>query len=212
MLNVEELLIQLGEERPVFHSEADFQHALAWQLHLRYPNAELRLEKVFASSSRRLHIDVCCVIDEQTYIFELKYKTCSASLSVASEEFNLQNHSAQPPSRYDFVKDIARLEAAIGGSARPMSGFAIFLTNDRSYWSKPRRTGGVSDAFSIHEGQRLWGELIWGPGASAGTKKNREEPIALAAEYRMNWRDYSKPDAQALSRFRYLCVPVIRQP
>jgi hypothetical protein len=57
MLDVQELMIRLGEEHPVFHSEADFQHALAWQLHLQFPTARLGLEKVFASPLGRLHID-----------------------------------------------------------------------------------------------------------------------------------------------------------
>ena len=30
-MNIEEILSCLAEKRPVFHSEADFQHALAWQ-------------------------------------------------------------------------------------------------------------------------------------------------------------------------------------
>lgn len=34
----------LLKERPVFHSEADFQHALAWSIHRVYPDAKIRLE------------------------------------------------------------------------------------------------------------------------------------------------------------------------
>ncbi len=208
MLNVDDLLARLAKERPVFHSEADFQHSLAWRLHLQYPTAQIRLERVFDSPIGRLHIDLYCMIDDQTYVFELKYKTCAASFSVAGEEFHLQNHSAYPPSRYDFVKDLARLEAVVHNSEQLVFGFAVLLTNDKIYWSNPRGIGGVSASFSIHEGQRILGEVDWGPTASAGTKKNREEAIKLAAEYVFRWRDYSKFDARVQSHFRYLCVPV----
>ena len=198
------LLTGLAVERPVFHSEADFQHSLAWQAHLQYPTAQIRLERPIG----RLHMDMCCVIDDQTYVFELKYKTCAATFSIAGEEFHLQNHGAYPPSRYDFVKDLARLEAVVRNSEQLVFGFAILLTNDRAYWSDPQRTGGVSAAFGIHEGKRILGEVDWGPATSPGTKKNREQAITLAAEYLMRWRDYSNLDARAQSRFRSLCVPV----
>jgi hypothetical protein len=208
MLNVDDLLTGLAKERPVFHSEADFQHSLAWQLHLQYPTAQIRLERVFDPLKVRLHIDIYCVIDNETYFFELKYKTCAASFSGTGEEFNLQNHSAYPPSRYDFVKDLSRLEAVVRNSDRLAYGFAILLTNDKAYWCAPHRTGGVSAAFCIHEGQRISGEVGWGPIASLGTKKNREEAIKLAAEYLLRWRDYSNLDTRVQSHFRYLCVPV----
>ena len=35
----------LAAKRPIFHSEADFQHALAWEVQLAHPNAGIRLEK-----------------------------------------------------------------------------------------------------------------------------------------------------------------------
>jgi hypothetical protein len=203
-MNVDELLAGVAKERPVFHSEADFQHSLAWQLHLQFPAAQIRLERVIS----RLHIDIYCEIDNQEYVLELKYKTRAAHFTLAGEEFNLQNHSAYPPSRYDFVKDIERLETVVHSSERLMSGFAVLLTNDKAYWSDPGRMSGISAAFSIHEGQRVFGEVDWRPTASAGTKKNREEPIKLAAEYLLRWRDYSKLDVRVESHFRYLCVPV----
>jgi hypothetical protein len=34
----------LRDKRPVFYNEADFQHALAWELQLADPAADLRLE------------------------------------------------------------------------------------------------------------------------------------------------------------------------
>jgi hypothetical protein len=35
---------RLALRRPVFHSEADFQHGLAWQIQLDHPDARVRLE------------------------------------------------------------------------------------------------------------------------------------------------------------------------
>lgn len=36
-------LQSLSTDRPIFHSEHDFQHALAWAIHERVPNAHIRL-------------------------------------------------------------------------------------------------------------------------------------------------------------------------
>ena len=37
MLDIKGLLTALAESRKVFHSEADFQHALAWHIHQTMP-------------------------------------------------------------------------------------------------------------------------------------------------------------------------------
>ena len=39
MLDIEGLLTSLAQSRKVFHSEADFQHALAWQIHKARPDS-----------------------------------------------------------------------------------------------------------------------------------------------------------------------------
>jgi hypothetical protein len=49
------MLSLLAERRPVFHSERDFQHALAWQIQLAYPEAQIRLEP---RPRRSIHLDL----------------------------------------------------------------------------------------------------------------------------------------------------------
>ena len=44
MLDISGLLIGLAQSRKVFHSEADFQHALAWHIHEAMPKSQIRLE------------------------------------------------------------------------------------------------------------------------------------------------------------------------
>jgi hypothetical protein len=208
MLDVHEVMEGMTKTRPVFHSEADFQHSLAWELHLRYPSAHIRLERVFPTSLGRLHVDFLCLLERETCVFELKYKTRAAALLLDGEEFYLQDHSAQPPTRYDFIKDIARLEAIVHNNTSAIRGFAVFLTNDSAYWCKPRAIDGVSSALSVHDGRRLSGTLDWGSTASAGTKLKREQAIRLRAEYDLEWREYSAIDVPRYPNFRYLVVPV----
>lgn len=44
MIYIASLLLSLAVEKPIFHSEADFQHALAWRIHTVMPDAKVRLE------------------------------------------------------------------------------------------------------------------------------------------------------------------------
>ena len=44
MLDIDQLMACLADTRKVFHSEADFQHALAWQIHRAMPEGQVRLE------------------------------------------------------------------------------------------------------------------------------------------------------------------------
>ena len=50
MLDIPELMRELARERPLFHSEADFQHALAWRIHETISDCGIRLEYKSAAS------------------------------------------------------------------------------------------------------------------------------------------------------------------
>lgn len=207
LVDVQRLLGTLAETRPAFHSEGDFQHAFAWELHLQHPQAFVRLERPIETKLGVLHIDVTAKIDHCVHAFELKYKTKSAIARVGPELYELLNHGGQPLGRYDFVKDIARLESFIEGLPTGLA-HAIMLTNDSAYWSEPRSTDDTSAAFSLHEARSLSGRLDWSPRTGAGTKRGREEPISLRGRYRLQWRNYSEIDGNVRSTFRYLAVEV----
>ena len=143
MIDFNLLLATLANKRPVFHSEADFQHALAWELQLLYPNVNIRLEYRPPWLDRRNYMDIW-VIDEDTAIaVELKYKTRSVDISIGGEQFALQNHAAQDLGRYDFVKDIERLERVVAAGAT--SRWLRNHSHQRPYLLEPpwqKRLGG----------------------------------------------------------------------
>ena len=43
-MNIAAVMDTLRAKRTVFHSEADFQFALSWEIQLHYPDASVRLE------------------------------------------------------------------------------------------------------------------------------------------------------------------------
>lgn len=201
------ILARLAAKRPVFHSEADFQHALAWELQLDNPGAQIRLEKQVAAQGSRVHLDLLFQSNGIEMAIELKYKTRLGKLLYAGEEYALRNQSAQDIGRHDFIKDIQRLECYVQ-LHRDSVGFAVLLTNDRTYWTESRKVDSVDSEFRVHEGRVLQNGAAWGAKASAGTKHKREEPIALQGTYRMKWSNYSSLGSAANEQFRYVLLRV----
>lgn len=185
-------LADLARERPVFSSEADFQHALAWQLHLREPAANIRLE--YRPHGVRMHLDIAVNANGKRTAIELKYKTRRLDVDVNGERFRLMNHGAHDCGRYDVLKDIERLEKVVDGK-RFHEGYMVFLTNDPSYFNNRNGGNETNDRqFRLMEGRRLAGELQWSESAGMGTRKGRENPIRLGGQYVVNWRPYSHLD------------------
>ena len=204
---IHSLLARLAERRPAFHSEADFQHALAWEVQLSDRNAHIRLEKQVAAQGSRVHLDLLVQSHSGEIAIELKYKTRAAKLVHANEEYFLRNQSAQDIGRHDFLKDIQRLEKYVEAHANS-EAFAILLTNDRTYWMESKKNDSVDSEFRVHEGRTIQGGATWGAKASAGTKHKREEPIKLQGKYAVQWRKYSSFGPGTAEEFRYVLLRV----
>ena len=130
MLDLPGLLSRLSRKRPLFHSEADFQHALAWEIHHKFPDAKVRLEYRPSSVEVKMYVDIWVVMaGGKTWAIELKYKTRSLDVVVEGKRYRLLNQSAQDIARYDFLRDVVRLER-ITQTSSEICGAAILLTND----------------------------------------------------------------------------------
>ncbi|GAI41752.1 unnamed protein product [marine sediment metagenome] len=103
-------------------------------------------------NEKETYFDIFAFKDSKIVRIEVKYKTKNLDTKMADEKFSLKNQGAQDQGRHDFIKDISRLEKALG-IYHDSTGFAIFLTNDESYWKKPTRDVDTADKdFRIHEG------------------------------------------------------------
>ena len=202
MLDVHRLMTSLSDRRPIFHSEADFQHEFAWEIRSARPYSKVRLEyPIGPETQKAVHLDIWLPIEQVA--IELKYYTRKFAADWHDEVFLLRNHGAHPPKRYDFVNDIQRLE-----QSKCKNGFAILLTNDPLYWQAPPRSGTIDAAFRVHESKELTGRLNWRGSPAAGTIRDRESNISLSGVYKMRWRDYWEFSAQRFGQFRYLTVSV----
>lgn len=191
----------LAAQRPVFHSEADFQFAFAQAVASLDPTMRIRLE-VRQPGERGEYVDLGCTGDARSLI-EFKYATArwTGSDGITDEDFHVRGHAAMDLARHGFIHDVYRLERF----SRPgTNGFAIMLTNDPSLWRAPVRPNTRDAAFRIHEGAELSGTLIWGAGDYPANDRT------LLGTYTANWHPYSTlpgPNGE----FRWLAWPVTPQ-
>lgn len=180
----------LRVKRPIFHSEADFQFALAWEIQLFFPSVHIRLEYPPKNEPNK-YIDIIVRDGENVYPIELKYPTKKYSIFSHGEQFNLKDHGAQDLGKYDFIKDICRVESFSLHMEGFVHGYVLWLTNDPSYWTPPKRENVGYAAFSVHHGVKKAGSMAWGPNLGIGTIKGREAELLLKNEYDVQWINYS---------------------
>ena len=211
--NILKILKKLSGKRPIFHSEADFQHALAWELHETCNNADIRLEKRFSINCfSDVYVDILFT-EKENIAIELKYTTKELHTTINNESFSIKNHDAYDIRRYDFLLDIYRLQTLKRKGLINM-GYAIFLTNATAYWNKPRKPNTNDKDFRIHENRTIQAnkKLTWAKGTGSGTSKGRTMPLIFRNSYTFNWKSYSDVckfcNNKKYCKFKYLLVEV----
>lgn len=160
-----------------FYNECEFQMYLAlflkekgYKIFLEY-SVPIDCEKVQKEIKRRekigeslpfsnrekMDIDIVIEKDKFFYPIELKYKTKSIQIDLSrfGEDLKdskfLKDQGAIPRGRYDFWKDVARLEFIKESFKQKIcKGFCVFLTNDRKYMEEEIKT---SEDFTMEKGK-----------------------------------------------------------
>jgi|GEM_PF-757140 len=202
---IEQAMANLSHKRPIFHSEADFQHSLSWELRNIDPNLDIRLEVPFALNSERRYVDLIIRLADRVIFVELKYKTRESRHHLNGELFALKNQGAIDQGAYDILKDLWRIEQFV--SKTPNSeGFVLVISNDSRYWSQPvvRAKPSIDEEFKLTNNRAFHGTLSWHSSAGSGSTKGREFPIKLRHTYIAEWRGYST----APEIFQSLCFHI----
>ena len=208
-----EALNILSEVRPVFHSEADFQHALAIVLVKKGYDCRLeipyRIEVNGVDVRAELDILVIEKGSEKTAI-ELKYVKKRYAANHNNEHFDLAESWGTNLSRFDCFADFQRVSALVN-AGKATKGFCIFLTNKNNAWRDDvTASGNLGSQFSIHEGRVLLaGEILNWFGnpheGNVGTKRLPPYcPIEINQNVELKWADYSNQP----TLFRYLLLEV----
>jgi len=204
-VELRDALEQLATHRSVFHSEADFQFALGWEIKTLSPDVNIRMEVPQPRpAGRPEYLDLLCSTPEggRTAI-ELKYATTSwTGRDRHGETYRLAHHAAWDLARRYYVHDVERLERFCDASPST-SGVAVMLTNVADLWGPPRSPRATQDAnFRLHEGVTLSGQLTWGTSTGDGPYDAR-----VRGEYPLTWHPFAGPDADG-PEMRWLAVAV----
>lgn len=203
-LDIHGVMEELAERRPIFHSEANFQFAFAWQIATMKRDGEVRLEKPFRRDDKTRYLDIW--LPTARIPIELKYCTRDLGVEHDGEAFALKNQSAHDLRRHDFIADLVRIEGLVSQDCASAQGYAIFLTNDPLYW-KCGRPGTIDEAFRLHEGRILRGVPTWAKHAAKSTKQGRSDLLRLRGSYELHWKPYRSLTGE-YGEFRYLAVRV----
>lgn len=103
---------RLRRVRPVFYSEADFQHALAWDIHLAEPNARLRLETPLLAGGRE-RLDVLAHTGSGRYAIELKYPRAGFELPSTASRSRTDDKVRTPTMR--LAAPLPKISAGLSG-------------------------------------------------------------------------------------------------
>jgi hypothetical protein len=201
MISIDDIMTRLAARRPVFCSEADFQHELAYEVRLGAPSLSVRLE---CPVIPRGAIDII-IIGRYRFALELKYLCKGFVTTLDGEELTLKQQSAHDIRRYDVCKDVKRMEDYAESTGHGAA--VLVLSNDPAYWRERRRAGAADSAFDISHLRQLTGALRWGSTAGPGTTKGREAILDIKGNYALSWQDYSKVEGNG-GEFRYLWIAV----
>ena len=202
--------------RPVFHSEADFQHELAMELRRSGYGVRLEVPHSIAVNGAQVGAELdILVIEPKTQrrtAIELKYVTARKTVVHAGETFNLCQNWGTNLSRFDCWADFQRVGGLVAAGGAHC-GFAIFLTNAEDAWLVDAGpTGIMAQQFSIHDNRNVATGAVmdWVPNAPpvGSVLKKRlppYSPITVQTHTVCTWTDYSVlPEPNG--RFRYLLL------
>ena len=198
-MDIHSVLKLLSDKRPIFHSEADFQFALARKIVDEYPDSPVRLEypvhlaqdKSGRSEPGSTHLDMWVENGSTRTALELKYKKHDLVANVRCENFSMTRDKKHTEFVPEFVSDVRKIEQ-INKKRPDVNGYVILITNDHLYWEAGRKN---SFEGTLHD-------VI--------AKNSGKTPREISHSYDLHWKDYScvKDTKNRIHMFRYLLVEI----
>ena len=239
MIDMHDVMGKLSKKRKIFHSEADFQLALAREIESIYPSAKIVLEGQpltfihdekgddnddnYNSNKLKKAIDISFWLENRLYIIELKYMKATIEAEIDGKRFKLKYPDENQNCRDYFYRDILRIENAVNSHSIEC-GFAILLTNYQPFWDKDHKLNGYKKpkldwnkypAFKVYDGATIPKKNEWHDSAKDLRKR---DSVEFGGEYPVHWADYSTIETQNCishsenSVFKYLLIHIPSDP
>ena len=205
---------ELKEEGRVFLNEWDFQmslslfltHIKGYKVHLEYivPLSFLPKGEYPFANKENINIDIVIEKEGFFYLIELKYKTKKATIKFErfweTKYVSLKDQSRIPMSRYDFWKDVARLEFLKESFEKVKGGLCVFVTNNKTYTEEDK---GISEEFTMEAHKCHMGTLT----LKDGKTKEKFPKFSLSKDYQIEkW--YKVTIEETKIAFHYCIVRV----
>lgn len=199
----------IKQQEELLFNEFDFQMQLA--IYLRMSNKYDDVDSEYYMPTKNtdilegydwdsnMRVDIVVRRGNEYVPIELKYVTKKVVRD--KERFGrlikgmeiLRDQAAQDIRRYDFWKDVRRIELIKNIFPAVKNGFAVFLTNDLSYKKEPRPNT-VCSPFSMSGERIIGGGVIDWNGNPAASKNHKS--FILEGEYKLLWDKTSMEDVQ----------------
>ena len=193
----DDILAFISQQTELMFNEIDFQIQLALYLrssgHYDDVDVEYSLPKDIMPDydwDSNLRIDLVVSRDGKYCPVELKYPTCKVTKAISRfgkhipEAVVMKNQGAQDIVRYNFWKDVRRIEVLNSRFDSVEGGIAVIMTNDSSY-VRPVRPDSSCAPFSTSEGN------VVGPGTvdwqNMPTVRENHPPFTLNGSYTARW-------------------------
>lgn len=164
----------LCKNSKIFYNEAQVQFRLAWLIS-KISGVEPTLEHCVSGADEREYLDIWFEHNGVKYGIELKYKTCQV------EGSDYTNQGAQNNGKYHFIRDVLRLENFKRSGVVDV-GYAILMTNDKSYWTAARPNKRVA-AFDLTPERGIGIKY-----AAPQWQVKNGTSIVLGQKYSVNWQ------------------------
>ncbi len=163
------------KNNPLFANECHLQVELAAYLRISGHYDEVNLEYFVPKDElsadcvwkNELRLDIVVAKDGKYVPIELKYKP--TNIPALKERFGellrnsnsaVKNQGAHDIGRYNFWKDVKRLELVKKSFKNVEGGIALFITNDEDYYKNSPNRGTIGEKFSMiggkHDKDRSW--------------------------------------------------------
>lgn len=219
------IIDSLGKAGKIYENEVQFQFDLAWEIRKLFVCTVYLEELTSVVGGKKSYTDIVLDDGKIRIAIELKYKTAK----LQDGTHYLKEQGATDLGRYDYLRDIHRLEELVGTTSifvperkkidlfrKCDKGFAVFLTNDEAYWKNHNWTKGNKPAYADFcfedGGSPIVGKKhVWG--LPTPPSPYRPHDVELHKDYDYEWRDYAKVidnngNCMKNGHFRYVAVEV----
>lgn len=210
-------IYRVSQRRPVFHSEADFQHELALELAQTGYRVRLEVPRSLVLNGTPVRAELDLLVQKYDgepawTVIELKYVKVATVITHQGEVYDLAGTWGTNLSRFDALADLRRVEGIVGAGLAAQ-GHAVFLTNAADAWNVDVSARGImAEQFSLHAGRGLPAgvPMDWEPANPAVSSVTRKRlapyaPITLARAQTCTWTPYSAFPVTA-GEFKYLLL------